>query len=274
MDSNVDYHIHSIFSDGTMKPSEIVKWAKSKDIMEISITDHDGIDGVHDGIIAGEALEISVIPGVELAVRFEDEKLGMATDLHMLGYKFDLKNPQLLDVIDRLKKYRKDRNERLLSVLSDMGYEISYEELLAKCPSGYVGKPVIARVMVDKGYIGSVNEAFEPGKYLESPEVKGVKREKLSAKEAIDVLAAAGGISVLAHPMKVKKLGERGSEEFYRNLDSMVRALKIAGLKGLECYHSEHTEEEALRMVELAEKYHLHITRGSDYHGEDRIVRP
>lgn len=263
MSYQVDYHIHSWHSDGTMKPTELVRKYHEEGYDIISITDHDGVDGVQEALIAGEALKIQVITGIELATIHEGR------ELHILGYKFDHEDEELLERLEELKKDRKDRNKKLLAKLQEMGYELTEEDLKQRKGQKYVGKPNFARALAAKGYISNPKEAFTPGKFLESPEAKAIERKKMSTEEAIKLISKAGGMAVLAHPAKIKKLGERGSEEFWTNFDQMLRQLKMMGLKGLECVYPTHSEEETLRFVTLAGKYHLHITEGSDYHGEE-----
>lgn len=269
--NNFDYHLHTYYSDGSLSPTDIVKRAKDMELVEIAITDHDGIDGVKEAQIAGKDLDISVISGIELDTNFvyggDDEAKDLT--LHILGYRIDIKNKALLAKLEVMKEARADRNARLLTVLENMGYPVDESDLYINEEQEYVGKPTIARALVKKGYISSPKEAFEEGKFLEAEEAKAVKKSKISSEEGIDLIKQAKGTAVLAHPMKIKKIGERGSEEFYGNLDKILRSLKIAGLGGVECFHSSHTREEALRLVEYAEKYHLHVTTGSDYHGPD-----
>lgn len=262
MSYKADFHVHSYYSDGTMSPVELVTYFNDQKYDMISITDHDGISGIHDAKIAGEALKMAVISGVEFSTEHE------GYELHLLGYYFDHENPELLAKCAELKKNRRERNQRLLDKLAEMGYEMSLDELELQSRTGYVGKPNIARLMVKKGYISDYKEAFEPGRIFESPEVKAIRRKKMEATEAIDLLKAAGGMAVLAHPGKIKGLGEKGTDEYWQNMDALVKSLKKAGLKGLECYHPSHSEEEVLKFVVLAGKYHLHITEGSDFHGE------
>lgn len=269
MNSNVDYHLHTYYSDGSMSPTEIVKRAKKMEYIEIAITDHDGIDGVKEAQIAGKALDINVMSGIELSAKYESEEFPEEISLHILGYRIDIKNKELLAALADIREKRKERNEKLLRALADMGYELHDEDLYFSDEQDYLGKPLIARALVKKGFINHAKEAFEEGKFLEAPEIKKIRKEKISFEEAIKLIKGAGGIPVLAHPMKIRGIGERGSSEFFGNLDKILRKLKIAGLSGLECYHSDHTEEEALKMVEYAEKYHLHITQGSDYHGPE-----
>lgn len=264
MPYKTDLHLHTYFSDGSMSPTDIVKRAKEMDYELIAITDHDGVDGVTEGMIAGKALGIKVIPGIELSAE-NDQGISM----HILGYYIDIHHVELTKKLTELKEKRWERNQRLLAVLNQMGYEISLADLSFTEGQDYIGKPIMARALLKKGYITHARQAFEPGKFLESPEAKAVKKDKISAKEAIDLIDKAGGIAVLAHPMKIKKIGERGSQTFFEELEKMIQQLKANGLKGIECYHTDQTNEESLRLVELAEKYHLHITEGSDYHGPE-----
>ena len=259
----VDFHIHTNFSDGRLSPTAIVKQAKELEYDMIAITDHDGIDGIKEALIAGEALEIKVLPGIELAVETEE-----GIELHMLGYYFDPDDSHFNEMMEELKRRRDDRNGRLVKALNEMGYELSMADLKEQQPNNYIGKPVIARTLAAKGYIDNPKEAFAPGKFLESPQARAVKKVKLTAAEAISLIKGAGGIAVFAHPIQTKGIGEPGSEEFYEKIDRIIRTLKKQGLGGLECYHPDQNHEQSMRFVELAEKYHLHITRGSDFHGD------
>ena len=263
MSYKMDLHLHTNYSDGIMSPVEIVKRAKDMGYDMIAITDHDGIDGVREGIIAGEALNVKVIPGIEFSAYTEDDLY-----VHILGYYFDVDNVQLNEELKKLKEYRILRNNKLLKVLSDMGYEITPENLQKTQGRNYVGKPNIARALANKGYIKDVNEAFVEGKFLESTMAKAVKKEKISTSRVVKLIKDAGGIAVIAHPMKIKGLGERGTLEFFSNLFQLIGRLKKEGVSGIECYHINHTEQESLRLVEIAEKYHMHITEGSDFHGD------
>lgn len=262
MESKVDFHIHTWFSDGAVSPTEIVKQAKALGYDTIAITDHDGIDGVKEALIAGETADLQVIAGIELATKTKE-----GTGLHILGYHIDIENQRLTETLKELRQKRETRNEKLLAVLAEMGCPLTTEELILRPGQSFIGKPIIARAMVKKGYIKAPKEAFAPGKFLESPKAKAVKKEKLDAEEAIGLIRAAGGIAVLAHPIQIRGFGEPGSEAFYQQVDQLVGRLRKAGLGGLECFHRDHSREQALRFVEIAEKYHLHITRGSDFHG-------
>lgn len=256
MSYKADFHIHTWYSDGTMKPTEVVRQFKDDDYDMIAITDHDGVDGLMEAEIAGEALRIKVIPGIEFGTDYD--LAGRPAELHILGYYIDAKNKALTDALCSIREQRKTRNEKLLDYLNSLGYELSWEDLLQRPGQEYIGKPNFARALAAKGY--EIPDLWE---------VLGrVKREMISSYEAIRLTKDAGGIAVLAHPMKTKELPPRDTEDFWTTLDGILRDLKKHGLGGLECYHPSATREESLRLVTLAGKYHLHITEGSDFHGD------
>lgn len=257
MNYKVDYHTHSYYSDGILKPTELVKMYKEKGYDLLALTDHDGIDGVQEAMIAGEALEIQVIPGIELGTGYDlgDERV----ELHILGYHIDPENPKLREYLVDIRQKRQVRNENLLAHLQELGYDLTWEDLQERPRQTYLGKPNFARAMKWKGIApDNMWEIFDQ-----------VEKEKISAFEAIDIIKEAGGMAVLAHPMKTKKIGQTDSKEFWDNLDVIVRDLKKHGLKGMECYHPSADHNQSLKLVVMAGKYHLHITEGSDFHGDE-----
>ncbi len=258
MESKIDLHVHTYYSDGTLSPTEIIKWAKKSKLDQIAITDHDGIDGIQEALIAGEALEIVVIPGIEFSVGEAD-----GIEMHLLGYHIDVCNKDLINKLAYIKEKRKERNDKLIRALEEQGCPLVYEDMMKRGSGDYIGKPDFARGLIHKKYITKFSEAFEVGKFLKSEIAKTIKKEKLSAKEAIELINGAGGIAVLAHPMKVTGL----NGEFFKALENLIIRLKGYGLKGMECFYPEHSEEETMKLVNLAEKYKLHMTKGSDYHG-------
>lgn len=260
--NKVDYHIHTTYSDGASSPTQIIKQAKELQYDEIAITDHDNIEGLAEARIAAEAVEMKIISGIELATVTE-EGIG----LHILGYRIDPDSERLREFLQELLRRRDTRNEQLIAELQDMGYDITFDDLVTG-ENNFIGKPVIARALVRKGYIRDQKEAFSK-EILGSARCRAIKKEKPPATEAIEIIRSAGGIPVLAHPIQTRGIGSPGSEEFYENIETLIARLKKQGLRGLECFHPDQNEEQSARFVQLAEKYHLHITRGSDFHGED-----
>lgn len=260
----MDFHIHTYYSDGQASPASIVKRAKKLGYDMIAITDHDGTGGIKEAVETGKSVGLRVITGMELATETEQ-----GIGLHILGYGFDVQNPRLKAVLADLEERRRQRNIKLIRVLNAMGYDISLDELQKSQPGGFIGKPVIARALEAKGYVGHYKEAFKDGQFLGSREAKAVKKEKLQASDAIALINEAGGAAVLAHPIQTRHVGQPGSEEFYGNMEKIIGRLKACGLKGLECYHPDQNAGQTKRFMELADEYELYVTRGSDFHGLD-----
>jgi len=261
-DFKVDYHIHTTASDGKSRPTQVVKQAKELGYDIIAITDHDNTDGIQEALIAGEAVGLKVIPGIEIAVE-TDRGVG----LHILGYNVDIENEEPKSFLAQLIASRKKRNIELFETLQSMGYDVSEDDIEVG-KNEFIGKPLIARALVRKGYIKNEREAFGPD-ILGSPKCRKVKKAKPLSAEAIAMLKKIGATPVLAHPIQTRGIGRTGGEEFFKNIELIIRDLKKEGLAGLECYHPDQNAEQSARFVELAEKYHLHITRGSDFHGSD-----
>lgn len=259
-----DLHIHTCYSDGQATPADIVKKANHLGYDVIAITDHDNFGGVAEAVKTGEAVGLTVLPGIELATETED-----GIGLHILGYDMDIGHPHFAEVIDELAMRRDRRNEKLIAVLNDMGYELSLEELQRSQQGGFIGKPVIARALQEKGYIEDYRQAFRDGRFFGSPQARAVKKEKLQAAEAIALIREAGGVAVLAHPIQTRHVGDPGSEEFYDNMRRIIQALKAEGLGGIECYHPDQDEAQTKRFLEIARQEGLYVTRGSDFHGLD-----
>ena len=260
----IDLHLHTYYSDGTLSPEELVSLAKNYGMDTIAITDHDGMRGITEGIVAGKKYGVRVIPGIELST--EDDK---GAYMHILGYCIDVNNKELNDEVEIIRKKRVERNERLLAVLNQIGCAITSEDLNLRAGQDYVGKPTIALALMKKGYISTPKEAFKEGQFMRSDIVKKVHREKISTKRAIMLIKGAGGIPVLAHPMKIAYLGKDGIGGFFEKLEKLIIELKSWGLEGIECYYSKHLIYETERLVEMAEKYNLLITAGSDFHGSE-----
>ncbi|MBQ2063560.1 MAG: PHP domain-containing protein [Firmicutes bacterium] len=256
-----DYHNHTWYSDGTKSPAGVVAHAKELGLREIAITDHDGIGGIREAQEAGAAEGIDVVPGVELSTRMED-----GTGLHILGYGIDIDNEALNARLEQILEARMDRNYRLVAALQEDGYEITMEEIMDRDGGTYVGKPNIARTLVAKGYVESKEAAFID--IFRLPKYKAIKKERLDPVDGIKLILTAGGLPVWAHAGKTKRIGEKGSEEFYGNVERILDTLIEAGLEGMECYYPLHDEVMTERFLGMAKQRGLIITKGSDYHGD------
>lgn len=276
----VDMHLHTYYSDGTLSPAELVKRAAEKGIKIMSITDHDGLNGVDEGIKAGEEMGIMVIPGIELSTvltggevkGFPEDYSESIVNMHILGYEIDIKNEELNRTIDYIRKKREDRNEKLLAAFNKIGLNISSEDLIQRQGQDYVGKPNFALALIKRGYTKSAKEANTAGMYLKHPKTRGIHREKIHVKEALTIIKNAGGYGVLAHPMKVKFPHQNNGlpmddERKFYYLDKLLDQLIGWGLSGMECYYSSHSQKQTQELVAIAKNKGLLITAGSDFHG-------
>jgi len=250
MDRFIDMHIHSTASDGSMRPSELVRHAKENGLAAVALTDHDTVDGIKEALEEGERIGLEVVPAVEISLDFD-------TEMHMLGYFFGETYLNIEPVLRGLREKREKRNPKIIENLNRMGFDITIDEVVAEAQGRVVARPHIASVMVKKGYVESVAEAFE--KYLANGKPAYVKRETLTPEEGIKVIRDAGGIPVLAHPIYLGLTLEE--------LDELVARLVAAGLKGIEAYYVDNTIFDTINLLKLAAKYDIVVTGGSDFHG-------
>ncbi len=267
--SRADLHVHTTASDGTNKPYEVVRKAAKKGLAALAVTDHDTMAGVEEALSAGQELGVTVIPGVEISSSMNGK------DIHILGYYADLHNREWQERLEQLRMGRARRNEQIIAKLQQHGIAITLEEVheaarraaaeqsssgdsndesgKGKGKGRSVGRPHIAAVLVEKGVVPSMYEAFE--QWLASGKPGYVSLPRVTPFEAVDWIREAGGISVIAHP------GLYGD-------DALVEEIIRYGAKGIEVAHSEHSPEDEVRYCALARRYGLIETAGSDYHGE------
>lgn len=261
----IDLHLHTYYSDGEQSPREVVRTAFQQGIATMAITDHDGTGGVQEAVQAGEALGIRVIPGIEFST--EDPN---GAHIHLLGYGIDMEEPELQQALVGIRHARETRNLLIMEALARMGYPVSLEDLEEVPGRDYIGKPVFARAMVKLGYIQQPLDAFQDGRLLRSEEIRKIQKEKISVQRAIHLVRNAGGIPVLAHPLKIGWLGSAKDVSLPERLEKLEGLLKLLisyGLQGIECYYSKHSGEETEALVALAKRMGLLISAGSDYHG-------
>ncbi len=249
--ARIDLHLHTIYSDGSLTPAEVVALAHQVGITAIAITDHDIVDGVPHALEAATRLGIEIIPGVELSSRLNGQ------ELHILGYFFDWQDPTFQDHLAQQRLSRHARNPQAIERLHKLGLDLSEDEVKAKASSDSIGRPHIAQVLVDKGYVRNVQEAFD--RYLGEGTVAYVPRTLSDTREVITWIRNARGVPVLAHPTWTRCTGE----PLYR----LCAHLKEAGLLGLEVFYSTHNRKQTSQYLELAKQLDLLVTGGSDFHG-------
>jgi len=252
MIGRVDLHLHTTASDGVLSPSTIVRYAKGKGLKAIAITDHDTIDGNAEALDEGAKLGLEVIPGVEISAQFD---LG---SMHILGFFIDIGNKGLKERLSLLQETRAKRNPKMVQKLRELGVEVSYDEVVHASGGGQVGRPHFAHVLLKKGYVSTVQEAFD--RYLGKGAPAYVSKFRFDPKEAMGLIREAQGIPVLAHPFTLHIPSPH-------QLSVLLAELVQLGLMGIEISYPEHTEDQISLYKDLAEKHGLLVTGGSDYHG-------
>ena len=243
-----DLHAHTYFSDGLLSPEALVERARLRGLSAVAVTDHDSVEGVPRArAAAGSQLE--VVPGIELS------SAGEGLDLHILGYYLDTAHAPLHQRLLRFQTDRRDRARAILDRLESQGIAIDAEAMLAASGPGVVGRPHVAAALVAGGHVADIDEAFR--RYLGLRGSAYVPRPAFRPDEAIALLHAANGISVLAHP------GPAVS-------DRLVEQLVDAGLRGIEIWHPLHSPAMIRRYRALAQRLGLVETGGSDFHGQPR----
>lgn len=250
----IDMHVHTTASDGTMSPKEVVSLAAMLGIKAIALTDHDTMAGIEEAGEAGALLGVSVVPGIEISAEYQGR------EVHVLGYFLDPDAPKLAEYSQWVRQTRRDRNERILEKLRKKGYDIALEELEQAHPGAVLGRPQIAEKLVEMGAVESVKEAFR--RYLDVGRSCYVARERISLEDGAKLIGDCGGVSVLAHPLKYG---------FTRSaLDDLAKAAVQAGVTGIEVLYSGYTKADVNKLYDLAEKYTLLPTGGSDFHGKNK----
>ena len=248
MASRADLHTHSTYSDGRLTPTELIERAASNGLEVLALTDHDCTDGIAEALGAAQKHpRLLFIPGVELSTDLPGE------EMHVLGYFLDWQNPRFQDRLDRLRRSRLERGQKMLAKLKRLGLEVSWQRVKEIAGDGAVGRPHIALAMLEAGHISSLEEAFE--RYLARNAPAYVEREKITPTEAVQILTAASGLPVLAHPRDLQ------------HLEPLLLKLKEAGLIGIEVYYQDYDQQTIERLLAVAHQHDLVPLGGSDFHG-------
>ena len=245
-----DLHLHTTASDGSLAPQELVRLAADQGMDVIAVTDHDCVDGIAPALEEAQCFpRLRVVPGVEVST---DVARG---EVHVLGYFIDYLKPSFADTLERLRYSRQLRAQKMVEKLSSMGIDIEWERVKQVAGSGSIGRPHIAKVMLERGHVSSFKEAF--AKYISRDEPAYVEREKLTPEEVVDLIVKAEGLPVLGHPSEIE------------DLEGLVSRLQRMGMVGIEVYYAGYSKQVTGYLASLASKYQLLATGGSDYHGTD-----
>lgn len=251
----IDLHTHSLASDGTDAPAELARKAAAAGLAAFALTDHDTVAGLDEAGAEAETLGLEFIPGIEIAVRSD------FGELHLLGLWVNPAAPGFAATLAELRRARDKRNRAILDKLAHLGLPLSMAEVLTLARGEAVGRPHIAAALRGQGYVRSRREAFE--RYLARDGKAYVPRLMLDPNQGLELLAAAGATTVLAHPCLAPAMTRR-------RLDQLLALLCPHGLQALEVWHCSHDPNQTRFCLELASKYGLLPTGGSDYHGQNK----
>ena len=242
----IDLHAHTTASDGALPPEGLVRLAKERGVSILAVTDHDTVAGIPGAMAEGARVDLEIVPGVEVTAYVDD------LEVHILGHFIDPDDAGLMELFASSRDDRTERIRRMIEKLWSLGLPVDADEILIQAPGSSVGRPHLAQAMVRRGYVASVQEAFD--RYLTPGKPAHVERSRLPAAEVISAIKLAGGVPSLAHP------GVYGR-------DDAIGRLAEQGLMGLEVTHPDHDSETIFRYERMRLDYGLLAVAGSDFHG-------
>jgi len=251
----IDLHVHTKISDNSLSAREVIRLAKDKGITHLAITDHDTTKGLHEAISLGREIGVGIVPGIELSAY----DYGRDKRAHILGLCIEPGHPSLDLLCSSLVQARNQASFEMVRKISAAGYDLSWEDVQRYEGGTGVFKQHIMHALLYKGYCESIycslyKTLFRRGNNSEAPGIAYIQLTYIDAREAILAIREAGGIAVLAHP---------GQLDNFEAIEEWVEL----GLEGIEVFHPGHNEEERLLSVKYAQKHHLIMTGGSDFHG-------
>lgn len=247
----IDLHMHSIYSDGTNTPEELVKMAEERGLKAIALTDHDTVGGVVPLLAAGADSPVETVPGIELSA-----ECARGT-MHILGYFIDHTCEVLLEKINTVREGREERNKEILKKLNKLGYRLMWSDVEEQTGADVVGRPHFAQALVERKLVKNKKAAFDL--LLAKGRPAYAERYRYTARECIELINQAGGVSVLAHPATIYLPEDQ--------LKGLVKGLAVYGLGGIEAYYAEHHPENMIRFKSWADEMGLVCTGGTDFHG-------
>ncbi|RCW56544.1 MULTISPECIES: PHP domain-containing protein [Halanaerobium] len=250
----IDLHMHTTASDGASTPAELVKNCIELGLKIIAVTDHDNLTAVKEVQELGQKQGLKVVPGIEIST-YRGE-----AEYHILGYFVDPENDALLGLTEAILDSRVERTHKMIKKLTEMGYPLEFKDVKKYATGVSLGRPHVARAMVEKGYIEEIGDAFTE-EFIAGGGRAYVEKKNVLPAEAIEVILKAGGIPVIAHPHVINHGQSLAKEEIAR--------LKSVGLRGVEVYQTKHNQRITQKYKKIAEELDLLVTGGSDYHGEN-----
>ncbi len=247
MNSQIDLHMHSTASDGTLAVDDLMKLAASVGLKTLALTDHDTTAALDRAIEVGTALGMEIIPGIELSAEYAGQ------EVHVLGYFLNYHDDTFQTRLEHFRYNRYGRAQAILAKLADLGMPVAWERVLEIAGDAAPQRPHIAEALKERGYVPTVREAFD--RYIGNDGPAYVHSEKVTTEQAVALIRSVGGLAVLAHPT------------YTADMDATVELAAQAGVVGIETYYGSYSEETVERILELARRYELVPTGGSDFHG-------
>lgn len=248
----IDLHTHTIHSDGSESPRQLIRMAHAAGACAVAVTDHDTVGGLVEARAAAREMGLDFINGIEISAEYSPGTM------HILGYYIDDASAALNTSLTKLRTARDTRNPQIAARLGALGFDITYEEVAGLAGNEVVGRPHFARVLVEKGYADSIQDAFN--RFLAKGAAAYVEKNRLSPAQSIDLIHKAGGAAVLAHPYQLKLAT-------LADVEGLLSELAAIGLDGVEAIYSRHRPAERQAYAEMARRLGLIITGGSDFHG-------
>jgi predicted metal-dependent phosphoesterase TrpH len=252
----VDLHSHSTASDGTFAPADVVRLAKDAGLSALALTDHDTIAGLPEASATARELGVDFLPGIEISC-----EVPRPMTMHMLGFGVDVNAAPLRELTNQLQSGRDDRNPRIIAKLNELNVAITMEEAEHEAGGDVIGRPHIAAVLLRKGYVSSIKQAFD--KYLGQGAPAYFDRDRPTPRRGIELIRQSGGVAILAHPVQLRTENDA-------QLERTIKDLVDLGLAGIEVIHSDHDAGLVEKYSRLADKFGLLESGGSDFHGTNK----
>ena len=260
----VDLHLHTTFSDGTLTPTELVNLCASRGLKVIAVSDHDSTEGLPEAMAAAEAHpDLTIIPAIELSTDIP------GSEIHVLGYFIDTSDQDFQNTLEGFRKGRHNRGELMVEKLNSLGLNISWERVQEISDGGAIGRPHIAQAMVEAGYIEFPKQAFD--RYIGRNGSAYVERPKLTPEDAVGLLVKNGALPVMAHPTYSQTKSDRGD---VASLRKTVENLRERGLEGMEVFYGDYTPDQVSYLKEIADDIGIVPCGGSDYHASGNPGEP